>query len=424
MLTGILFLFLGLPLSIASTIIFSIKRKKVLIPIICIPISIFIGLIFLFIGSYFYGQTDEYKQAIAKKEQKNLEQLYNQGNYVNILETSTNICKEELNNIVGINKISKEIIKNSVDIKKEFQNELFELSEAEYKELCEEINYNDIDENYVGKHICKEILWDNYEENGIYTCAALEDFNEEFNFYQHTYRIYKILDCRNDKDFPLESNDIVKIYGEIIDTSKHFHSGLYIPKVKVYYIEYIRKWKEEPEDKTIEDIATDRYEEYKKIEEENAYKNSLNTDYNGETKNIEGMNELPLNDYIAHCDKLNYSNLTNGEDYTGRYVSIHVQLYGHKVFSGIQGKINKVGNWYVPEDINDDVWTCKLYSELAESYILPSGHFQTLYFANIDNEKIKKLNKEENLVIYGQIIKFNPKEKPNMELIVRYYEIE
>lgn len=50
MLGGLLLLFIALPLSIIVTIVFAVKKKKILVPAICIPVSFLVGILLLVIG--------------------------------------------------------------------------------------------------------------------------------------------------------------------------------------------------------------------------------------------------------------------------------------------------------------------------------------------------------------------------------------
>lgn len=299
------------------------------------------------------------------------------------------------------------------------------LSEEEFKNLCSEIIYNDISEQTVGKYVYKDLFnWQIKESGDRYLCNAIEDFIEDLNIYQKTYRNYAIIDCRFDNTFPIENNDIIRVYGIVDSVSQSYFTGGYNPTIKVYYIEYIRKYGKEPENKSVEEIKEERIEKNEQLQKEIEYQDYLNTDYNGETKNIEGMDELPLEEYISHCDEMNYSNLTNGEDLTGRYVAIHVQLFKHKIFTSDKGKENRVGEWAESQDICDDVWYCKLYSERAEDYIMPFSNTETLYFLNLESIEPDKLKKESNIIIYGQIIKYSLNDYGDMEILVRYYECE
>ena len=404
MFSGIVLLFLVLPVSVIITIVFAVEKKEVLIPAICMPTSFIIGIIFLCIGGFMYGQTDEYKQAMAEKEQQ--EELLDRNS-----ETDESSQIEE--NIEGEKKAE-----NSEVAKEETTTEL---TEEEYKALCKEISYNSIDESYVGKYVYKEIIFGRQQDNGEYSCGALEDFNEGFDFYQHTNRVYSIKDCRIDKTFPIESDDVIKIYGVVDSVSKSYRTGGYNPTISVHYIEYIRKYGKEAEQKTMQEIAEERRQNYQKAEEEKNYKNSLNTDYTGQTKNIEGMDELSLEEYISHCDKMNYSNLYNGENFVGRDVCIHVQLFSHKKFNGDKGKQNVIGDWETPERIKDDVWEIELYSEQAEQYVADFGR---LYFLNSESIFPENNKKGQNIVIYGKIINQPQKDYDDWEIIVRYYENE
>lgn len=74
MFSGMILLLLCFPVSIIVTIVFAIKKKKILTPAICIPSSLLIGLILVCIGGYLYSQTDEYKQSVVEIEQAELEE--------------------------------------------------------------------------------------------------------------------------------------------------------------------------------------------------------------------------------------------------------------------------------------------------------------------------------------------------------------
>lgn len=50
MLGGLLLLFIALPLSIIVTIVFAVKKKKILVPAVCIPVSFLVGILLLVIG--------------------------------------------------------------------------------------------------------------------------------------------------------------------------------------------------------------------------------------------------------------------------------------------------------------------------------------------------------------------------------------
>lgn len=73
MVLGCLLLVLGVPISIITTIVFAVKKKRVKIPAICIPVSLVLSLICLIVGGTMYAKTDEYKEAAAKTEKEQAE---------------------------------------------------------------------------------------------------------------------------------------------------------------------------------------------------------------------------------------------------------------------------------------------------------------------------------------------------------------
>lgn len=72
---GIIVLFVGTAVSIIVSLVFAIKRKNVKKPLVCIFLCIFLGIIFLNIGSDMWEKTDEYKELMEKKakEEQNSE---------------------------------------------------------------------------------------------------------------------------------------------------------------------------------------------------------------------------------------------------------------------------------------------------------------------------------------------------------------
>lgn len=73
MILGFLFLFVELPASIITTIVFAVKKKKIKVPAICIPASLVLSLVFLVSGANIYSQTDEYKE-LAEQQRIEREQ--------------------------------------------------------------------------------------------------------------------------------------------------------------------------------------------------------------------------------------------------------------------------------------------------------------------------------------------------------------
>lgn len=111
MFSGIGLLFLGFPISAIVSIVFKIKRKSAKIPVICLIISVVLGLIFIVSGGIMYGETDEYKQSVAEKEQSEL---------INLQESS----KEQEKRIKELEQeLEKEKNKNEVKEKPSDENQ-------------------------------------------------------------------------------------------------------------------------------------------------------------------------------------------------------------------------------------------------------------------------------------------------------------
>lgn len=161
---GIFLIFLGFPASIIVGIVFKIKKKKALIPVICIPTSLVAGLIFIVIGSNLYSQTDEYKESIAKKEQSKLEQLKEeakeQEKYIKELEKKINNLEQK--------KEEKVITENS-----ENQEIIPEVEQTDEETTTEEVNsifYGEIglnEEYYKGKEVVFSFKVENYSDKEI-----------------------------------------------------------------------------------------------------------------------------------------------------------------------------------------------------------------------------------------------------------------
>lgn len=186
-------------------------------------------------------------------------------------------------------------------------------------------------------------------------------------------------------------------------------------------MEYIRRYGEKPEEaKSKEEIKKEREEEAKELE----YKDSLNSDYTGVTKNVDNMDALSLKDYISFCDAMNrHDLLTVDEDIVGRHVKLHIQVTSHKRFKNDRGKASYVGEGIPVENIQDDFWYCNIFNERTDEYVNPLASVNTLYFLNIEDTDAAILSKEEKLVVYGQILEFD-NINGKFEMLVRYYEKE
>ena len=90
-----------------------------------------------------------------------------------------------------------------------------ELAQA-YKDECQKYNYKDVmrnPDNYIGKKIKIALRVSNVKNNGEY-CFAYSDSDASGTYYDDKYVIY---DKRTTKDFKLLEDDIIIVYGEIIE---------------------------------------------------------------------------------------------------------------------------------------------------------------------------------------------------------------
>lgn len=319
-------------------------------------------------------------------------------------------------NIESINK-ENELNQNEISTVDIYNKE-------EFKALCEELVLIDINESTIGKYVTKELVFGGSEElegYTLYECGATEDFLEDLRVYQKTYNVYRIKDYRLDKDFPIEGDDVMRIYGIVEDVSKSYHTSNYNPTIKMYYAEYIRQYGEKPEEaKSEEEIVKEREKAAKELE----YLDSLNSDYTGITKNIDNMNGLPLDEYMTYCDAMNLQDVVNSnQDFTGRHVKLHIQVTDHKIFKNDEGKTKRLGEWTEIESVQDDIWHCMLYNERVNEYVYPKAEIDILYFLNTESIDASALAKGDNLIVYGQFIKHNS-ESGEFEMLVRYYQKE
>lgn len=299
------------------------------------------------------------------------------------------------------------------------------MTEEEFKGLCSEFVYSHVGKDSIGKYVYKDLCsWSTKEEKYDFVCAGEEDYIKNIGGIQRTYRVYGIIDCRYDKSFPISWVDVIRVYGIVDDVFYNYGNGLYAPIIKIYYIEYIGEVGKEPDERPMEEIGEERRLQTEKRQKDIDYKNSLNTDYDGTTKNVEDMDSLDLDEFISKCDEMDYKNLTEATDLTGRYIKIHVQTSSHMRFKLERGKENRVGEWADSSKVQDDVWYCRLYNEQSENYTYAASHYHTLYFLNAENIKPGELKKGENIIVYGQIIKFNHINDVDLEVLVRYFEKE
>lgn len=278
------------------------------------------------------------------------------------------------------------------------------LPEEDFKNICIEITYNDLSAEWIGKYVTKEILFTSTEQNE-YKCASTESYVEDYSGYQNAYAIYDIFDCRFDKSFPIYSNDVIKIYGIITDVKMNYANGLYYPVINMYYADYIREWgKSEADSKSVDELIQERNAEKERINAENEYYNSLNSDYTGTTKNITDMESLSENEFKEKCDSMNFQDMVDStEDLSGRYVKIHIKLTDHKIFTKESGKRNCLGELVDKYKINDNVWYGKLFYERTEEYI---GDLIWVYFVENEEYELDNLKEGQELTVYGMVLNY------------------
>lgn len=279
-----------------------------------------------------------------------------------------------------------------------------DLSEDEFKLLCDELDYNDIDDNIIGKPITKEILFGDFDGQK-YTCGATEDYIEDLENYQNNYRIYRIYDKRKNNSFFIKDKDVIRIYGVITDVKTNYANGLEYPIIDMYYADYIRKWRESvDETKSIDEITEEREQEQSLVKAEQEYYASLNSDYNGISKNVLNMESLSEKEFKEKCDAMNFRKMADStEDLTGRYIKIHIQLKSNKLFSDEEAKRKYLGDLVDIYNIDDNIWTGYLYNERGDNY---TGELIYFYFANNNSYDIDSLAENDELVAYGRVIDY------------------
>lgn len=272
-----------------------------------------------------------------------------------IIEKTPTITSAETPTPVQVEEISKYETEEECDTEEKMDT-ISIYNEEIFKNSCEEIDYNSIDKSFIGKSVTKEILFTSTEEEE-YRCASTESYVEDYSGYQHVYAIYDIFDCRFDKSFPIHSNDVIRVYGVVTDIKMNYANGLYYPIIDMYYADYVREWgKSKENSKTANELTHERNAEKERIDAEEQYYNSLNSDYNGQTKNVTNMENLSEKEFKEKCDTMNFKDMVDStEDLSGRYVKIHVKLTDHKVFNSEKGKRSRLNELVDVYDINNTI---------------------------------------------------------------------
>ena len=177
MIIGFLVLFIGLPASIIVTIVFFIKKKKVLIPAICIPITFWVGIIAIGVGGYLYGETDEYQQQLAEQTVK--EQTEKEETEEKEVEEEKAEKEKAAQEQAEREKAEKEQAAKKKAEKEKAEEEKakkFEYADTNIKYLRSEIDYNSIDDK------CLYVYFEftnNSDENESFnylvTCKAFQN---------------------------------------------------------------------------------------------------------------------------------------------------------------------------------------------------------------------------------------------------------
>lgn len=310
------------------------------------------------------------------------------------------------------NILKADIFKKEYNITPKNQNidkaDIKNLTEEEFKNNCIEIIYNDLNDEWIGKYVTKEILFTSAEQHE-YQCASTESYIEDLNIFQHVYTIYDIYDCRFDKSFPIYSNDVIRIYGIITGINTNYANGLEYPIIDMYYADFIREWRQPIEEaRSMDELIQERNAERERIEAEKEYYNSLNSDYTGQTKNVDNMDQLNEEDFKTYCDSMNFKNMFHSsEDLSGRYVKMHIQLTTHKVFKSDASKRTRLNNLVEIYSIDDNIWYGKLFLERTGEY---GGNPVLLYFADNGIYDLNSLKENQTLVVYGLVMNYEVSE--------------
>lgn len=290
-----------------------------------------------------------------------------------------------------------------------------------FKNSCIEITYNNLDKSWIGKNVTKEILFTD-TMNDEYVCGATESYIEDYNDYQHTYRVYDILDCRINKSFPIYSNDVFRIYGTVKDVQYNYANGLNYPIIDMYYADYVREWgKDIDTSKALAQIEDERITEQNELKSKQEYYHSLNSDYTGTTKNIDSMLSLDEDDFKNHCDAMNYYNLMSStEDLNGRFVKVHLQLEYGKIFLSQDSKYKYLNSYATIFNIDDKLWSCHLYNESVDAY---NGDYFYTFFADNRISSIDSLKENDELIVYGIILNYENNNSNNtFDILALYIE--
>lgn len=190
---GFFLIFLGLPASVIVSIVFKVRKKKALIPAVCIPISLVVGLIFIVIGSNLYSQTDEYKESIAKKEQSELEQLkqenQNQEEYIKDLEKRLEYTEKEEDKPIESTVVEQEPTSESVIAQEtsEEEEKPIESSEVVQVEEMQEPTYNFTYKDMTVKYLRHEVMVDSVDQTVLVVYYEFTNNSKENKTFDYAF---------------------------------------------------------------------------------------------------------------------------------------------------------------------------------------------------------------------------------------------
>lgn len=243
---------------------------------------------FLGIGGYLYGQTDEYKEQLAQQEierqereeqeridaeqksdeeQENLEseqrekeeqesiEEKEESNQNNNKSEKQGETSEQEENWESIQSNTREEGKESTEIIQE-QKSVDEMIEEEYKEQCEELWYDDIffsEDSLEGHHVRLEIYIEEWRYFETFPSQTTIDFINEYNLQRDLFAcgvsrgepnsyVGGQISVYFSDDYGYQQSDYetgqeLVIYGEIVDYSTNTWDGYNVCGVIPRYIE-------------------------------------------------------------------------------------------------------------------------------------------------------------------------------------------
>lgn len=241
MIFGAFLLIFGTLGAFITTIVMAVlKKKKVWIAAICVPICLIVSFIMLGVGGYMYGETDEYKESVKQQEIEKQQKAEEER-----LKKEEEDRKKAEEEKIAKEKAEEERIRKESEEKKRLEEERLEKQKAEeerikkeeedrkkaeeekantekeIKEQAQELNYKDVmrnPDNYVGQYFCVTVKISTVEKGSLfsgYERAYKSHTNDELDWWLGDL-IY-LVDNRDEKEdgyLKILEDDIAKIYGK------------------------------------------------------------------------------------------------------------------------------------------------------------------------------------------------------------------